>query len=134
MLIGLVFTLSTLFRIRSRRRTVELAALLTLLMGTCLLIFGDLPLFPIRLHVLAFAVLPFVMWAAIGFGIGGASLSVFLIATVATLLTALGSGPFSGHTAFVNARASRCALYGAGGVWPGLGRRHRRAGTGRGET
>src|SRR5260221_2818265 len=35
----------------------------------------------IRLHVLAFAVLPFVMWGAINFGIGGAALSVFLIAS-----------------------------------------------------
>ena len=47
--------------------------------------------------------LPFVMWAAIGFGIGGASLSVFLIATMATLLTALGLGPFAGNTPFINA-------------------------------
>ena len=99
----LVFTLPTLFRIRSRKRLVELAALLTLLMAACFLVFGDLPLFPIRLHVLAFAVLPFVMWAAINFGIGGASLSVFLIATAATLLTALGFGPFSAHTPFINA-------------------------------
>ena len=99
----LVFTLPTLFRIRSRKRLVELAALLTLLTAACFLVFGDLPLFPIRLHVLAFAVLPFVMWAAIDFGIGGASLSVFLIATAATLLTALGFGPFSAHTPFINA-------------------------------
>jgi integral membrane sensor domain MASE1 len=80
----LVFTLRTLFTIRSRKRAIELAALLTFLVATCFLVFGDLPLFPIRLHVLAFAVLPFVMWAAIDFGIGGASLSVFLIATGAT--------------------------------------------------
>ena len=99
----LVFTLPTLLRIRSRGRTVELAVLLTLLTAACFLVFGDLPLFPIRLHVLAFAVLPFVMWAAIDFGIGGASLSVFLIATAATLLTALGSGPFAANTPFINA-------------------------------
>jgi PAS domain S-box-containing protein len=99
----LVFTLGTLFTIRSRRRAIELATLLTLLMATCFLVFGDPPLFPIRLHVLAFAVLPFVMWAAIEFGIGGASLSVFLVATAATLLTAMGSGPFSANTPFINA-------------------------------
>jgi PAS domain S-box-containing protein len=99
----LVFTLATLFSIRSRRRVVELTTLLTLLTAACFLVFGDLPLFPIRLHVLAFAVLPFVMWAAIDFGIGGASLSVFLIATVATLQTAVGSGPFSANTPFINA-------------------------------
>jgi signal transduction histidine kinase len=98
----LVFTLPALFEL-SRKRAVEFALLLTLLTGACFVIFGDLPLFPIRLHVLAFAVLPFVMWAATGFGIGGASVSVFLIATMATLLTALGHGPFAGNTPFINA-------------------------------
>jgi len=99
----LVFTLSSLLAIRSRKRLIELAALLTLLAGACLLVFGDLPLFSIRLHVLAFCVLPFVMWAAIRFGAGGSALSVFLVATMATLLTAAGFGPFSANTAFVNA-------------------------------
>jgi PAS domain S-box-containing protein len=99
----LVFTLSSLLAIRSRKRLIELAVLVTLLVGACLLIFGDLPLYSIRLHVLAFSVLPFVMWAAIDFGAGGSALSVFLIATIATLLTAAGFGPFSAHSAFVNA-------------------------------
>ena len=99
----LVFTLPTLFRIRSRARIMEFAALLALLTSTCLIVFGDLPLIPIRLHVLAFAVLPFVMWAAIDFGIGGASLSVFLVATMATIATAYGLGPFASHSSFINA-------------------------------
>jgi PAS domain S-box-containing protein len=99
----LVFTLPALFDIRSRRRQLELAVLLILLTATCFLVFGDLPIFPIRLHVLAFTVLPFVMWAAIDFGVGGASLSILLIATAATLLTALGSGPFSANTPLINA-------------------------------
>ena len=99
----LVFTLPTLFRLRSRRRTVEFAALLTLSTLTCLIVFGALPLVPIRLDVMALAVFPFVMWAAIDFGIGGAALSVFIIATIATLSTALGLGPFAGDGAFVGA-------------------------------
>ena len=99
----LVFTLPSLLGIRSRADITEFAALLTLLAAACFVIFGDLPLIPVRLHVLAFAVLPFVMWAAIDFGIGGASLSVFLIATIATLATAFGFGPFAGNTSFVNA-------------------------------
>jgi PAS domain S-box-containing protein len=99
----LIFTLSSLLAIRSRKRLLELVTLLTLLVGACLLVFGDLPLFSVRLHVLAFSVLPFVMWAAISFGAGGSALSVFVIATMATLLTAAGFGPFSAHTAFVNA-------------------------------
>jgi len=43
------------------------------------------------------------MWGAINFGIGGAALSVFVIALLATILTALGSGPFAASTPFVNA-------------------------------
>jgi len=99
----LVFTVPSLVRIQSPSRIAEVIALLALLTATCAVIFGDLPLIPVRLHVFAFAVLPFVMWAAIDFGVGGAALSVFLIATFATLATALGSGPFAGSTSFVNA-------------------------------
>ena len=99
----LVFALPTLLAIRGAQRLIEFGALLTLLVAICFVVFGDLPVFPIRLHVLAFAVLPLVLWAAIGFGIGGAAVSVFLTAAIATLLTALGSGPFTAHTPFINA-------------------------------
>jgi signal transduction histidine kinase len=58
---------------------------------------------PIRMGILAFAVLPFVIWGAIGFGVGGATLTVFWTAALATVLTALGFGPFAGNTTFVNA-------------------------------
>jgi PAS domain S-box-containing protein len=98
----LVFTLP-LLAVRSRSRVVEFGALLATVTGMCLLVFADLPVFPIRLHVLAFAVLPLVMWAAIRFGVGGAAVSVFLTATIATLLTAFGFGPFTAHSAFTNA-------------------------------
>src|SRR5262249_34298759 len=74
----LVFTLPTLLRRRKGARTAELTTWLVLLTGACLVVFGDLPLIPIQLDALAFAVLPFVMWGAIGFGIAGASLAVFL--------------------------------------------------------
>ncbi len=43
------------------------------------------------------------MWAAIRFGAGGAALATFLVATIATLETALGSGPFARNSPFVNA-------------------------------
>jgi PAS domain S-box-containing protein len=99
----LVFTLPALFRPRPVARVLELTALIVLLVGACFVVFGDLPLIPIRLHVLALAVLPFVMWAAINFGVAGAALSVFIIATMATVLTALGSGPFAANTPFINA-------------------------------
>jgi len=87
----------------SRARSVELTMLLTLLTVACLVIFGDWHVLPIRMGILAFAVLPFVIWGAIGFGVGGATLTVFLTAALATVLTAFGFGPFAGNTTFVNA-------------------------------
>ncbi len=87
----------------SRARAFELAMLLKLLTMACLVIFGDWHAFPIELDILAFAVLPIVMWGAISFGVGGATLAVFWTATLATVLTALGHGPFAGNTPFVNA-------------------------------
>lgn len=85
----LVLTAPDLLRIRPRARIGEFAALLLLLAATCFIVFGDLPLIPIRLHVLAFAVLPFVMWAAIRFGVSGAAVSILVVATIATVETAL---------------------------------------------
>lgn len=99
----LVFTLPTMLGRRTSTRVAELILLLACLTAACFVVFGELPLIPIRLHVLALAVLPFVMWAAIDFGVGGAALSVFIIATIATILTALGSGPFAANTPFINA-------------------------------
>jgi PAS domain S-box-containing protein len=64
-------------------------------------VFGDF--FQLHLDMFVFAVLPLVMWAGIDFGIAGATVSVFLIATIATILTALGFGPFASNTAFTNA-------------------------------
>src|SRR5882762_9923775 len=99
----LVLTAPDLLRIRPRARIGEFVGLLLLLIATCFIVFGDLPLIPVKLHVLAFAVLPFVMWAAIRFGVSGAALSILFVATVATVETALGSGPFALNATFTNA-------------------------------
>jgi PAS domain S-box-containing protein len=99
----LVLTFPSLLRIRARVRIAEFAALLLLLTVACFIVFGDLPLVPVRLHVLAFAVLPFVIWAAIRFGVSGATLSTLFIAILATAETAVGSGPFAQNTPFTNA-------------------------------
>ena len=99
----LVFTLPRLLRVTAPTRPLELALLATLLTAACVVVFSDWPLFSVRLHVLAFAVLPFVMWAAIDFGVGGSAVAVFWVAAITTVLTALGSGPFAGNTPFVNA-------------------------------
>jgi PAS domain S-box-containing protein len=99
----LVMTAPDLLRIRSRARIREFVELLLLLTATCFIVFGDLPLIPVKLHVLAFAVLPFVMWAAIRFGVSGGALSTLLVAAIATVETALGSGPFALNAPFTNA-------------------------------
>jgi signal transduction histidine kinase len=98
----LLFT-PLVWQVPSRARSVELMMLLTLLTVACLAIFADWHLLPIRMGILAFAVLPFVIWGAIGFGVGGATLTVFWTAALATVLTALGFGPFAGNTTFVTA-------------------------------
>jgi MASE1 len=99
----LVLTFPNLLRIRPQVRVAELAALLLLLTVACFIVFGDVPFIPVRLHVLAFAVLPFVIWAAIRFGVSGATLATLIVATIATVETALGSGPFAQNTPFTNA-------------------------------
>jgi PAS domain S-box-containing protein len=99
----LVLTGPDILRIRPRVRIAEFAALLLLLTAACFIIFGDLPVIPVRLHVLAFAVLPFVIWAATRFGVIGATVSTLFVATIATVATAFRSGPFAQNTAFINA-------------------------------
>ena len=99
----LLFTLPQLVHIRSHARLLELASLLTLLTVGCAIVFGAFPAISIRLDALAFAVLPLVMWGAINFGIAGATCSVFLVAVLATVLTAVGHGPFAQNTPFTNA-------------------------------
>jgi PAS domain S-box-containing protein len=93
----------SLSAISARRIATELTPLMCLTIGTCFIVFGDVSLLQFRPHGLALGVLPLVIWAAISFGIGGAALSVFVVAAMATVFTALGSGPFAVNTAFVNA-------------------------------
>ena len=99
----LVLTAPNLLRIRTRVRIAEFSVLLLLLTLVCIIVVGDLPLIPVKLHFLAFAVLPFVIWAAIRFGVSGAALSTLIVAAIATVATAFGSGPFAQNTSFTNA-------------------------------
>ena len=89
--------------LRDRGRITELAILLLLLAATSFVIFSDLHSIPVKLHLMAFAVLPFIIWAAIRFGVGVTALSILVVAAIATVETALGSGPFSSNTTFENA-------------------------------
>jgi signal transduction histidine kinase len=99
----IVFTLPQLLRHASSARLFEFAVLLALLTLACYALFGDWPIFPVHMHVLGLIVLPFVMWGAINFGIAGAAVTVTWTATIATVLTALGHGPFADNTTFINA-------------------------------
>lgn len=99
----LVLTLPTLLQQRSWRWWTEFAGLIVLLVLASMAIFSDVFLHPVTLHVLAFAVLPFVMWAAIRLGTFAAMAANFIIAAIGTVETALGSGPFARYTPFTNA-------------------------------
>lgn len=99
----LLLSLPRLLRWRGGAQFTELAILLGLLSLVSILIFDDRILLPIKLHVLAFAVFPFVLWAAIRFGVSGCALSMLFIAVIATAETAQGSGPFAQDTPLTNA-------------------------------
>src|SRR5207247_1815722 len=86
-----------------RGRIKESVLLLLLLTTTCVIVFSGLPSIPDKLDVMAFAMLLFVIWAAIHFGTSGAALSVLLTAAIATVATAYGSGPFAQDSPFKNA-------------------------------
>ena len=98
-----LLTLPALLRIRGASRLTELAVLLALLVLVCFTIFSDQTLIPVKLHVLAFAVFPFVLWAAIRFGVSGCALANLLIAVIATGETTLGFGPFAQNAPLTNA-------------------------------
>jgi PAS domain S-box-containing protein len=103
LLTPLILSLVNLRRSAVRARIPELVALLLFLAASCFIVIGDLPLITVRMHFLAFAVLPFVIWAAIRFGLSGVTLSTFIIAAIAVVETAHGSGPFAQNTPFLSA-------------------------------
>ena len=96
----LALTLSSLWKMRAWQRYAELFFLLLILTAASSAVFDDLPVIPVRM--VAFAILPIILWAAIRFGVSGAALSIFVVATVATAQTALGSGSFASSTPFMN--------------------------------
>jgi PAS domain S-box-containing protein len=99
----LFLSLGDLFKVRSAARILELAGLLLLTAFTSVLLFDEHVYFAIRHTVLALLVFPFVLWAAIRFGVRGTALINAVIATVALLATAHGLGPFSKDLPFTNA-------------------------------
>ena len=98
-----LLTLPHLLQIRQGKRIAEFVVLLVLLIVVCFAIFGDQTLIRVKLHELAFAVTPFVLWAAIRFRVNGCALATLLIAVIATGETALGFGPFAQDAPLTNA-------------------------------
>jgi two-component system sensor kinase FixL len=99
----LVLAAPNLARPPVRARLGEFVALMLVLLAACFVVFGDLPLFSVRLHFLAFAVLPFIIWSAIRFGTIGVAVSTVLVTAFATVETALGRGPFADNSTFIDA-------------------------------
>jgi signal transduction histidine kinase len=91
----LALTFPSLWKIRPRIRVAELTTLVLLLSVACFFIFTDRTLFALKLNVLGFTVFPFVIWAAIRFGVSGCALSTLVIASIGVAATAHGSGPFA---------------------------------------
>jgi PAS domain S-box-containing protein len=99
----LVLTFPGLLKITPWRRRTEFIALLLLVTVQSFVVFSDLVPPRLTVHILAFSLLPFVMWAAIRFGMSGATLATLVIATIATTETAFGAGPFAHSTPFIDA-------------------------------
>jgi len=99
----LFLSLSELFKVRTAARKLELAGLLILTALTSALLFDEHLFFAIQYTVLALLVFPFVLWAAIRFGVRGTALINALVATIALLATAHGLGPFSKGQPLTNA-------------------------------
>lgn len=84
-------------------RAVELCGLLLLAVIASVLLFtGDIR-FVAQHNVLVLLVFPFVLWAAIRFGVRGVALTNIFIASIAVIATARGVGPFSADQPFINA-------------------------------
>lgn len=99
----LVLTLLKQRRITRLRHAPELVALLTAAAITCVMVFDSRLGLRIERDVLAFAVLPFVLWAAIRFEMLGAACVTLLISCMAVAETGSGSGPFIRNSTLQNA-------------------------------
>jgi PAS domain S-box-containing protein len=99
----LLLSLRELLKLRSVARILELAGLFLFAALTSVLLFDEHLNFAGRHTVLALLVFPFVLWAAIRFGVAGTALVNAVIAAIALLATAHGLGPFSKDLPFINA-------------------------------
>ncbi len=89
----LVLTFPRVAHLRGQNR-LEFVGLACAAFGVSFLVFDHRLGIGVADNVLAFLVFPFVIWAAIRFGIAGASIVSALVAAVAVWATAVGLGPF----------------------------------------
>jgi PAS domain S-box-containing protein len=99
----LLLSLRELLKLRTTARMLELAGLFLLAALTSVLLFDEHLNFADRHTVLALLVFPFVLWAAIRFGVAGTALVNAVIAVIALFATAHSLGPFSKDLPFINA-------------------------------
>jgi two-component system, NarL family, sensor histidine kinase FusK len=88
---------------KGRKAHLEFLLLLIGTAVTSVAVFSQIMGVSVREDVLAFAVFPFVIWAAIRFQSAGASVICFMIAAIAVWGTVQGFGPFVKHTPVRNA-------------------------------
>lgn len=92
----LVMTLfSGAAREQIRRRLTEFIALVALLIGVGMLVFGGIGILDPRFPAPDYAFLPVLIWAALRLGILATAFSIFVSSTMAVLGTVKGFGPFS---------------------------------------
>ena len=103
LLTPLLLTFTDFKTVWRQHRLPEMILLLTALVLTGFTVFHQQPWLVVKVDVLAFAVFPFVMWAAIRFGVAGCALSTLIVAMIATFATAHGYGPFAHYSAFADA-------------------------------
>ena len=89
----LILSFSRLARLHGELR-LEFAGLVSAAFGVSFLVFDHRLGLGVADNVLAFMVFPFVIWAAIRFGIAGSAVVSALVAGVAIWATAAGLGPF----------------------------------------
>jgi len=85
-------------RSASPRRVLEASTLVGGLLVVCTLVFARPPLAAHESPALLFAPLPFLMWAAVRFGPGGASASLLVFALLSVWGAIHGRGPFVGQS------------------------------------
>jgi serine phosphatase RsbU (regulator of sigma subunit) len=93
----LILTGGRMVREDSKGQWAEFLILLAATVCFCLFLFDNRVGFGIAEDTFALAVFPFVIWAAVRFGVGGAAFSTAVVSAVTIWETATGYGPFVRH-------------------------------------